>query len=74
MKPPLSIDRHAQARQQIASDAHAADVRQQRIERILHPVGIGETDPLDVPQFLADMEEFLEELRAQEFERKASRP
>lgn len=66
----LTIDRHSEARQRIASEAAAADSKARQLEAILHPVRIAETDPLEVP----DIEELLEAIRAEKFEGEGSRP
>ena len=44
----MTIDRHAEARRQIASDAAATEAKAHQLEAILHPVRIAETDPLDL--------------------------
>ena len=44
----VTVDHHHAERQRIASAAAAAEAKARQLEAILHPVGIAETDPLDL--------------------------
>ena len=66
----VTIDDHAEARQRIASEAAAAETKARQLDAIRHPIRIAETDPAAVP----DIEELLEAIRAEKFEREAARP